>query len=475
MDASRKPYPPKAIMVDLNREFGVDINYKKAWRGKEKALTSLTGTDFESYQKLPLLCYMIDKTNPDSLISLDTDAEGNFTYLFMSLGASRKGWAACRPVISVDGAHLKAKYKGTVLSACALDANRQIFPIAFGLCGRENKETWSWFFFTKLKEAIGEREDMCFVSDRNEGLISAAKENFPNVNHGHCVQHLLGNIISKYGGKKDRVTCFFNGVARAPTEQMWQYYMKLLDAEDPRIRHYSAEIGERKWARWRIERRRYSIVTSNNAETLNSIVGIAREYPIAMLVEFLRTKMQSWFQARGELANSQQSKLSPAAELVLVNLLSDSAGMIVRPCTAFTFEVIDKSCRAYAVDLAKRKCSCREFQLEDFVCVHAVAAIRNRPGLSCYDYISTYYNTSSWQETYKYGVPPLSSYSPYDAPDGIRSWVVKPPISDKRVAGRPKKKRIPSRGEFVKRQKCGRCKEQGHNQKTCNNPIPRHH
>ncbi|CAH9059250.1 unnamed protein product [Cuscuta epithymum] len=48
MDASRKPYPPKAIIADLNRELGLHVNYKKAWRAKEKALTSLTGTDFES-------------------------------------------------------------------------------------------------------------------------------------------------------------------------------------------------------------------------------------------------------------------------------------------------------------------------------------------------------------------------------------------------------------------------------------------
>ncbi|CAH9059260.1 unnamed protein product [Cuscuta epithymum] len=147
----------------------------------------------------------------------------------------------------------------------------------------------------------------------------------------------------------------------------------------------------------------------------------------------------------------------------------------VRPSSAFAFEVINKNCRAYAVDLVERKCSCREFQLEDFVCVHAVAAIRNRNGLSCYDYVSSYYSSESWVEAYKGSVPPLGSYSLYDAPVGIRNWVVKPPISDKRPAGRPKKKRIPSTGEFLKKQKCGRCKEQGHNQKTCNNPIPRHH
>ncbi|CAH9085882.1 unnamed protein product, partial [Cuscuta europaea] len=369
MDASGKPYPPKSIISDLNRAFGLNLSYKKAWRGKERALLSLTGTDSESYKKLPMLCYLMDKTNPRSLICLDTDENGHFKRMFMSLGASREGWAACRPVISVDGAHLKAKFRGTVLSACAMDANRQIFPLAFGFCDSENKETWSWFF-TKLREAIGEREDMCIVSDRNEGLIKGVKEIYAGVDHGHCVQHILGNIISKFGGGKDRVTRFFNAAARAATERKMEYFLRLLDAEDHRIRNYLAEIGLEKWARCKIKRRRYSIVTSNNAETLNSVDGIAREYPIAMLVEFLRTKMQVWFHDRSKAAREHKGKLSAAAEEVLGNLLSDSAGMIVRPSTAFSFEVIDKNCRAYEVNLETRSCSCKEFELEDFVCVH---------------------------------------------------------------------------------------------------------
>ncbi|CAH9094580.1 unnamed protein product [Cuscuta europaea] len=155
LDASRKPYPPKAIMADLNRELGLDLDYKKAWRGKEKALESICGTDIESYMKFPSLCYMIDQTNPGSIISLDTDSKNNFKTLFISLRAFREGWSACRPIISVDGSFLKAKFKGKILTACGMDANRQIFPLEFGICGRENKESWTWVF-TKLKEAIGE-------------------------------------------------------------------------------------------------------------------------------------------------------------------------------------------------------------------------------------------------------------------------------------------------------------------------------
>ncbi|CAH9148602.1 unnamed protein product [Cuscuta epithymum] len=192
-----------------------------------------------------------------------------------------------------------------------------------------------------------------------------------------------------------------------------------------------------------------------------------------MLIEFLFTKMQEWFLARRELATSSKSRLSDVCEEVLVNLMMDSTGMIVRPSTAYLFEVIDKSCRPYVVDLEAKTCTCREFELEDFVCVHAVAAIGKRTGISCYDYISKYYHRSAWFEAYKGVIYPLGDYTAEDIPEEYENWVVNPPVSEKRTSGRPKNKRIPSIGEFVSRQTCGRCKQHGHNQKTCNNPIPR--
>ncbi|CAH9109727.1 unnamed protein product, partial [Cuscuta europaea] len=84
LDASRKPYQPKAIMADLNWKLGVNVNYKKAWRAEEKALTSISGTDKESYMKLPMLCHIIDQENPASIISLNSDSQNNFKNLFMS-------------------------------------------------------------------------------------------------------------------------------------------------------------------------------------------------------------------------------------------------------------------------------------------------------------------------------------------------------------------------------------------------------
>ena len=37
-----------------------------------------------------------------------------------------------RPVIAVDGTHLKGRFGGTMFVATAQDGNEQVYPVAFG-------------------------------------------------------------------------------------------------------------------------------------------------------------------------------------------------------------------------------------------------------------------------------------------------------------------------------------------------------
>ncbi|CAH9059043.1 unnamed protein product [Cuscuta europaea] len=111
----------------------------------------------------------------------------------MSLGPWRVGWEKCIPVIIVDGSFLKSYYKGTLLTACTQDANKQIFPLAFGICSVENTVNWTWFF-NMLKNCLKLRDNLYVVSDRHEGIINAVRSVFPYVEHGYGVYYILGNI-----------------------------------------------------------------------------------------------------------------------------------------------------------------------------------------------------------------------------------------------------------------------------------------
>ena len=53
----------------------------------------------------------------------ELDDEGQFKFYFMALSTSIDAWNYCVSVISVDGAMLKNKYLGMLISACTIDEN----------------------------------------------------------------------------------------------------------------------------------------------------------------------------------------------------------------------------------------------------------------------------------------------------------------------------------------------------------------
>lgn len=135
----------------------------------------------------------------------------------------------------------------------------------------------------------------------------------------------------------------------------------------------------------------------------------------------------------------------------------------------YEFEVVDKDNTKFVVDLEAKTCQCRKFQLEQFVCAHAVAACGLR-GLSVYGYVSRYYKKDELEATYVGIVHRISSPSNLATPDEIKKRVVKPPLVNRRI-DRPKKNKISSTDEESVRQKCSSCGQPGHNKQTCQHPI----
>jgi len=64
----------------------------------------------------------------------------------MCLEGCQKGFInGCRPLIGVDGCHLKNSYGGQLLVAIGRDPNDQYLPLASVVVENECKETWRWF------------------------------------------------------------------------------------------------------------------------------------------------------------------------------------------------------------------------------------------------------------------------------------------------------------------------------------------
>ncbi|CAH9087555.1 unnamed protein product [Cuscuta epithymum] len=140
---------------------------------------------------------------------------------------------------------MKAYYKGTLLTACAQDANNHIIPLAFEICDFETKASWLWFL-SRLSGSISMRSDMYIVYDRHKGLISAAAEVFPHALHGFCVEHLRRNLISKFRSGANGLGWKFKAAYSANTMQELEEYLSMLDTEDARIRPWLSKVGNHR-------------------------------------------------------------------------------------------------------------------------------------------------------------------------------------------------------------------------------------
>lgn len=166
---------PIGIQRALMDEYSVNVSYWKAWRARELAVDMAKGSTTGSYGILPAYLHMLSKANVGTVTDLhteaDNDGERRFKYCFVALGASVRGWKFMRKVVIIDGAHLRGKYAGCLLTASAQDGNFQIFPIGFGIVDGENDKAWEWFFEC-MKQIIPDEEDLTIVSDRHNSIYN---------------------------------------------------------------------------------------------------------------------------------------------------------------------------------------------------------------------------------------------------------------------------------------------------------------
>ncbi|XP_059289260.1 uncharacterized protein LOC132042748 [Lycium ferocissimum] len=219
----KRVYTPKDIASDMRKQHGLTMTYMQAYRAKEKALNMLRGDPTESYNKLPSYFYILEKTYPGSVVSLEKTAEDRFLYAFVALEPCIRGWEYCRPIVVVDGTHLKSTYEGTMLIASTLDPGGSILPLAYAIVDSENDASWTWFF-ERFRIAFGERENM---------------------------------------GNQEQVRKLYFALAKAYTLQEFSELMGRLDTIDKKLGVYLFDSGYHKWSRVHATVKRTWTLTSN--------------------------------------------------------------------------------------------------------------------------------------------------------------------------------------------------------------------
>uniref|UniRef100_A0A5B6YXA9 SWIM-type domain-containing protein n=1 Tax=Davidia involucrata TaxID=16924 RepID=A0A5B6YXA9_DAVIN len=464
-------YKPKDIVNDIKQEYGIQLNYFQAWRGKEIAKEQLQGSYKEAYSQLPFFCEKIMETNPGSLATFTTKDDSSFHRLFVSFHASLYGFQqGCRPLIFLDSIPLKSKYQGTLLAATAADGDDGVFPVAFAVVDAETDDNWRWFLL-QLKSALSTPRGITFVADREKGLRESIGDIFRNEGtyHGYCLRYLTEELIRNLKGQfshevKRLMVEDFYAAAYAARPESFQRCLESIKSISLEAYNWVMQSEPVHWANAFFQGARYNHMTSNFGELFYSWVSDAHELPITQMVDAIRGKIMELIYTRRADSNQWLTRLTPSMEEKLEKESLKVRSLQVLISAGNRFEVRGDSVEV--VDMDHWDCSCKSWQLTGLPCCHAIAVI-SCLGRNPYDYCSRYLTTDSYRLTYSESVHPIPNVDRSVQNDSSQGAVTVNPPPTRRPPGRPTTKRFGSQ-EVVKRQlQCSRCKRTGHNKSTC--------
>ncbi|XP_028110758.1 uncharacterized protein LOC114309248 [Camellia sinensis] len=448
---------PTEVILNMKQDYGLDITYRVAWFGVEKARGWYSAAVMEH--------------NPGSYVTLKHDEHTHrFTKYFISFKACIDGFTHCRPLIFLDATFLKGHFKGFLLVATAKDGNQGLFPLAFAVVDSENTTNWSWFLQSLAHVLNGDRP-LTFISDRNAGLLEATPTVFSNAEHAFCLQHLQRNLCDRlrYTNSMHRAGlvsklphCAYVPTVIAFNDKLEQFHKSGRGVAS----EFLATTPPQHWANAFFRGRRYGEMCSNDAESFNSWIREACNLPVTRMIDSIRAKIMNQMSKHRDASQSWTGTICPKMESRLEKAFNKGRSWRVSQSNADVYEV--HSFSSVTVNIGTQTCSCFQWQLNWFPCAHAMVAVRKN-GHDLNDLVEPYFHVSEYRSTYAASIFPIPTvkqppFDPYD-------YLINPSVV-KRPLGRLKKKRILLRGEHVQQIHYVRCGRMGnHNRKTCNEPI----
>ncbi|XP_021979897.1 uncharacterized protein LOC110876021 [Helianthus annuus] len=480
--------PVRAVQEQFQRKYELGISRLKAYRGKVIAKKHVEGDYKEQYALLRDYANELLDKNLGSTVKIEVEngdpssPSRQFKRMYVCLAALKQGFKALgRDFLGLDGAFMKAPFPGQILTAVGVDCNNGLYPVCYAIVESESLSSWTWFL-ELLGDDLGlqRNSNFTFISDRQKGILPAITKLFPCAEHRYCLRHIHENMKLQFKGKlyKDKLW----NCATATTIPEFTTAMNELKAFNKKAHLWLSKIPPLHWCRAYFSGRAVSDMLLNNmCEVYNGKIVEGRDRPIISALEYIREYLMTRIVTVLNVIEKCEGLLTPLATEQFDTIKKEAPHYHVQWNGGEYYEVSGEPNSARVVNLDKRTCSCRKWEITGMPCRHAVAALwlraanGGRVGAleSC---VHPVYTMDRWRLVYSHKVNPLN---------GRTLWVktlfpvtITPPKHHTQV-GRPKKARKRSAVEMEDmaltgklsrkntKGKCTKCGEKGHNIRTC--------
>jgi len=187
--------------------------------------------------------------------------------------------SGCRPYLGIDSTHLTGKYNGQLAAATAIDGHNRMYPIAYGIFGKETNADWAWFM-GNLKKAIGTLPPgLTIHTDACKGLAYAVNKVFKGeVEHRECFRHLMANFRKKYKGE---VLKYMWPCAWACTARRHDALMEKIATSCPKAIDFLNKHHKLIWSRSKFSKQcKVDYVNNNLSECFNNWIKDYKDLPV---------------------------------------------------------------------------------------------------------------------------------------------------------------------------------------------------
>ncbi|XP_047949355.1 uncharacterized protein LOC125195217 [Salvia hispanica] len=312
-------YKVKAIVADIENRFHVKVSYKKAWYARRTAIELVYGGWEWSFKVQPSYLNEMQRQNPGTIVewlhddSLSRGMNKVFKYVFWAFGPAVEVFQLCKPVLTVDGTHLRGRCRGKILIAVGFDANKKCLPVAFAIADEETKESWNWFM-ERIRLHVAKYE-ICVISDRHVGITDAMNSPIwkeePKGHHRFCLVHVRKNVLQNHKGIMVKRLVWKMGIATK--KRKFKKRRRLLRNVNNEALQYLDTVDKEKWNLAYDNRKRWGEMTTNMVESYNNVLRGARELPIKACIDMTFWRTIEWFNQRSIASTQCATPLTPWA------------------------------------------------------------------------------------------------------------------------------------------------------------------
>ncbi|KAG7352521.1 MULE transposase domain containing protein [Nitzschia inconspicua] len=395
--------------------------------------------------------------NPGSTAFMERGSDHRIQRVFVCPSFANDVLMCVRPVISIDGAHMRSEWKGTLYLATVKSAEDELYPVAFAITvDGEDFQGWLWF-------------------------LQHLKASAPNLIAEHFRRECSYKLFTFIKQSWQEIASTVTALSHTTSLPEKRALLTQLQQKSPGAYKYVTDIDANRWmdSAWLEDEKlppRYGFRNSNISESANNMVGDARNGNwldaidcILIKMSLRITKSQSKYEGKDGVVGSILGLATERWEKCVGCRVyaSGNDGETYSLYQKLGGELEEESLlKVRPVDCV---CDCGKWQAIGVPCVHGMAYFRHQMKWRLEDVLD-----QAVDEYYKYRTQ-------RDRRNFVPVWrhllepdmmTLPPDGAARRMPGRPKTVRLRKNSRYAHEPEklptiCSRCHQPGHNVRTC--------